>query len=136
MMMFYPGWYLKHRIDLMRQYPHEIAPLNQGKLILGKLAFRWNDFLPTGHPSLYSPPRNEALHLVGSVALALTVSVYWVIYQVWDAAFHHWEKSWKYNVHRSNLTNLKVFHLVIKHCVGSVKWLILFLKQNEFRRRN
>ena len=100
-MIFYPGWYLKHRIDLMRQYPHEIAPLNQGKLILGKLAFRWNDFLPTGHPSLYSPPRNEALHLVGSVALALTVSVYWVIYQVWDAAFHHWEKSWKYNVQRS-----------------------------------
>ena len=31
------------------------------------------------------------------------------------------------------LTNFKVFHLVLKHCV---EYLILLLKQNDFRRRN
>ena len=47
-----------------------------------------------------------------------------VIYQAWDAVFHHQMKhreDWKYDAQRSIFTN---------------KCLIVLLKQNDFRRRN
>ena len=59
-----------------------------------------------------------------------------VIYQAWDAVFYHQmkhrEKSWK--IRRAAeyfLTNLEVCHLMMKHCV---EFLILLLKQNDFKR--
>ena len=58
-----------------------------------------------------------------------------VIYQAW--VFHHQRKTQKRfeNTRRSRefLTNFDVFHLVVKH---GVECLILFLKQNDFGRRN
>ena len=61
----------------------------------------------------------------------------WVIYQAWDAVFHHqmkhWEESWKYDAQRSIFDELQGVSSVMKHCV---ECLILLLKQNDFRRRN
>ena len=60
-----------------------------------------------------------------------------VIYQTWDAVFHHQMNTEKRveNTTRSGvfLTNFEVFHLVMKHCV---ECLIFLLKQNHFWRRN
>ena len=89
----------------------------------GKLCQRL--FQPSIHIS-------KKVHLYSSVVAKNRIVD--VIYQAWEAVFHHQMKCWVENMTCSGafLTNFEVFPLVMKHCV---ECLILLLKQNDFRRR-
>ena len=85
---------------------------------------------------LFKGPQINETFIIGTYNVDIDFNLE-VIYQAWDAAFHHLmkhrEESWKYGRSGVFLTIFKMFNLVMKHCI---ECLILLLKQNDFSRRN